>query len=138
MEAVLQLLNDYVSGLISVEDFVGDYLQLWREIRDEQWSAINSCPGLKENLNKLGEDRFAGRMSVDEYVEASNRLLEPVTDCRVRPLSRESEIISHLMVEADAYEADPETRREYPQYIGEEELLVEVKKGLAELKALGW
>ncbi|MBI1279780.1 MAG: hypothetical protein GC179_16755 [Anaerolineaceae bacterium] len=133
MDEVIQLMQLLVDGHIDYDTFAGDYITLGREIRDEQWTALETS-GLKRESDELGRLVLAGLISKEEFGKRNKALWDQVEGERIKGLSRESEIIAHIFVEADAYESDPQQRTYYQ--IGEQELLAEVRKALDELKAI--
>lgn len=133
MDEVIRLMQLLVDGQIDCDTFARDYIKLGREIRDEQWAALETS-GLKRESDELGRLVLAGLISKEEFGKRNQALWDQVKGERIKGLSRESEIIAHIFVEADAYESDPQKRTHYQ--IGEQELLTEVRKALKELKTI--
>mgnify|MGYP001358371428 CR=1 FL=1 len=103
MDEVIQLMQSLVDGQIDYDTFAGDYITLWREIRDEQWAALEAS-GLRGEWDKLGNQISSKLISKEEYGQRTKALWDQIQGERIKGLSREGEIISHIMVEADAYE----------------------------------
>ena len=127
-EKIQHLLSDYLAKKISADELIGRYMELWRQVRDEQWDAIDAIPGLKQALNTLNEKLIAKSISPDEYIAEYQKLVKQVTACEAPILTEIDESLSHLFGACDAYEPDPEAREIYQ--IGEPELREEVRKTL--------
>lgn len=135
MQEIKQLLNKYLQGGISSEDFVIKYLALARILRDETLAALSKSPEIDEQLDWLLEKRFKEAISKSEYEEKWTYLTNQLVPVRVKPYSNEEKILSHLFVEADAYRENPE-ERESKLHIGDTELKAEVQKALEMLNLL--
>jgi hypothetical protein len=133
MQEIKQLLENYLAGKVDSENFVIQYLSLARLLRDETQAALDKFPGLSDQLSGLFVKRFEGLISQQEYDEKWHQLTSQLGEIRVKPGSKEDEILSHLFVEADAYREDPESRDE-GLHIGNIELKEEVVKALQMLE----
>ena len=133
MEKVKQLLLAYLDNEISSEQFVMRFLDVWRKMRDEIYAALEIQPHLKQEYNKLGEKYHAGKISQADYLLKVQELIPSIANCEMKPNSKEDEILSHLMVEADAYREIPEDRQA-GLHIGDAELRDEVLKALQQLE----
>lgn len=129
MDEMRQLLRDYLDGKLASEDFVMQYIKLADQIRDEVWQAFDKKPWIKEEIRKLAKQLSQGQITSQACFEERERLVSQLEPTRVVPFSREDEVLSHLYVEADAYEEDPQYRVEGLN-IGEDELRAEVQKAL--------
>jgi hypothetical protein len=129
MEKVKQLLQAYLNEELTSEEFVTQFLNLWRKMRDEVYVALEIRPNLKHKYNKLSERYHAGKISQADYLLKLQELIPSIANCEMKPNSKEDEILSHLMVEADAYRENPEDRQA-GLHIGDAELKDEALKAL--------
>ena len=53
VDKIRNLLRDFLADKIDADEFIGRYMELWRQIRDEQWDAVDAIPGMNEILNVL-------------------------------------------------------------------------------------
>lgn len=105
MEEILILLKNFVSGKITPEIFVEKYLTLWREIRDNQYR-LEEAQGLWQERVKLQEMLSSNKIAKEEFEKRWQKIDKKVQGAEVQPGTKASEILSHLMVEADAYQGD--------------------------------
>jgi hypothetical protein len=129
VQEVIQLLREYLAGNLSSEEFVIQYLALARILRDETLAALDKSPKVNQQLERVSMKHHKGKISALEYAEKWKYLTSQLEEVRVKPLSKEDEVLSHLFVEADAYREDPEEREE-GLHIGDAELRAEVQKAL--------
>lgn len=128
MQEILKLLQDFLKDSITAAEFADRYMDFWKAFREEQFATINAQPGLAQTIKGLEGDFLAGQISEDAYLSRLQALYDGVPGWRVKPGSEADRILSHLFVESDAYESDPEQRATYQ--IDEVALRSEVKKAL--------
>jgi hypothetical protein len=112
-EQIVVTMREYLLGTLNPQQFVERYGQLWRAIRDQQIASIEGQEEIGTALQELKAQILAGVISPDEYQLASSELFARVEGVSVAPGSAPDEILSHLFVEANAYEEDPEFRESY-------------------------
>jgi hypothetical protein len=132
MKAVSALVKQFISGSISATDFKRMYLQVWREIRDEQHFSETKQPELIDERNKLEQKRLRGQISAEDFAVASRQLNQALYEgCRVQPFTKEAEHMDRLFNAVELY-SPPESRDE--QHTGEKELLETVIQLAREFK----
>ena len=130
MQAVLDLMHDFIEDRLDVEGFISQFMDLWRQLRDEQDTAINA-QGLRADLDALAQKLTKGELNTETYHHQWQVLVNKVEGVTVPIGSSIDQILSHLFVEAGAYVADPELREPYE--IDEVQLRTEVKKSYTEM-----
>lgn len=136
MDEAIDLLQLFVDGKIDADTFAGDFIVLWREFCVETDVAMKA-QGLWQESVQLTVDGFSEKISTEDFSRRYADVCNRVKGVRLTPISKESTIISHIMVECDAYTPNLELRASDPRrFIGEEELLTEVRKAVDELKAI--
>ena len=129
MDEMRQLLRDYLDGKLASTDFVMRFFKIAQPMRDEVWRLVDKA-GISEALTELTKQRIPDQISVEAFTEQWYELMSKVEGpSELLPHSKEQEVLSHLFVEADAYEEDPAERVEGLN-IGEDELRAEVQKAL--------
>jgi len=135
MEPFLLLLQNFLARNISTEEFVQEYMKLWRSLRDEQYQlADRQIPDFNDRQATIVKEHIAKKTSNDEFGAQFRALFQGVQGYKIPPFSEESKILSHLFVEADAFNPDSATRRRGD--IGEEELRKSVEDALREIKEI--
>lgn len=134
-EQILERMQEFLRGTLNPQQFVERYAELWRAIRDQQIGAIDNQEDVREALQELKAQRIAGAISPDDYFQASSELFASVKNAPVAPGSEPDRILSHVFVEAGAYEEDPEFRE--PYQIDEDALRSAVLEALQNLLPTG-
>jgi len=135
MEPFLLLLQNFLARNISPEEFVREYIKLWYRLQDEQDQlADRQIPDLKDREATIIKEHLAKKTSNDEFSDQFRALFQGVQGYTIPPFSKEAQILSHLFVEADAFNPDSATRRKCD--IGEEELRKSVEDAFRELKEI--
>jgi hypothetical protein len=126
---VVELLEGFVNGRTDPAAFVASYGLLWRRIRQEQDDALApSAPTLQQSRSEL----VASHISAEEYARRVEQVYAALPPLPVAPGSSIDVLLSHLFVEADAYEGDPTARESYQ--IDDATLREEASKVLAGLR----
>lgn len=131
--AVIQAIDDFVCGRSDADTFVEAYSRLWQRIRQQQTQALASTPDSAAAVQQARLDAAAGRISPEEYVQRVRHAYAALPPMAIAPGTPVDELLSHLFVEANAYESDPQARE--PYQIDSAALLEEARKVLAGLRA---
>jgi hypothetical protein len=133
LSEVIVLLEAFVSGQMAADAFVVGYGELWNRIRQQQDDAVSSTPGAEATLREARADLVAGSISTDVYGEIVKTAYAALPRIPVVPGSPADELLSHLFVEAGAYEGDSSSREAYQ--IDEAALREEAGRVLTALRA---
>lgn len=100
LEAFVKLITEFVSGTITVEHFEDQYVKLWHSYVDAQ----RLPPELDRRRLKLHEDLRSGTTSADDFDRQYRKLGESFWNTLdIPPFTPQSQIISDLFLEVDAY-----------------------------------
>ena len=130
---VIVALEAFVAGRTPADGFVSAYGELWKRIRQQQDDAVSSTPGSEAALREARKDLVAGSISTDVYGEIVKNAYSALPRIPVVPGSPADELLSHLFVEAGAYEGDSSRREAYQ--IDEAALREEAGRVLTALRA---
>jgi len=134
-EKAIEIMQMFLREAMPPHEFISKFFDLWHEIRDQQDEAIERQGDIRQALRQLDEDILAETISPEEYEQSAHEQLAKVRGASVRPGSSTDRILSHVFVEADAYEEDPELRDLYQ--IDEYTLREVVREALEDLAATG-
>jgi hypothetical protein len=126
-EKYLALMQGFISGIISVEDFEHQYEELWHRDRDDEWKVVESWN--KRYDIELEESYSKGEISADEFRARWNKLFQSESEKK----QKLSNIVDQVHSSLDVYAAEPDLEWE----IGETELRREIEECIREIEELG-
>lgn len=108
MKQLLSLLETYLSHQITTDDFVHEFLDLWRELRDRHYRIIHENPELELDTDELLKRALNGTLSQDEYSRAYYALNKRYynNEPMMLPGTLESTIIHDLFDAVERYEPE--------------------------------
>jgi hypothetical protein len=132
MKEMIRVIEQYVQGAISADEFVDGYFTLWKDSRDEQYQFRDAHPWVWRKIHILLWLRYHWLMSQEKFENICRNWVDQKGGMRVLIYSRANEVTDHLFVEADAYR--PDVQGDQGWEIGEDILLREAKAALTILK----
>jgi hypothetical protein len=129
MQTLQDMMRNFLDGHMDVDDFVAQYMQGWRQVREEQNAALEA-QGLSGALRDLTHRLSGGHLNTEAYQQQWEALVAQVSGLSVPIGSPADRILSHLFVETSSYVGDPELREPYE--LDEAQLRAEVEKAYAE------
>jgi hypothetical protein len=126
------LLRAFDNSALSAAQLVERYMALWRELVDEQDTAIAAHPAIGDALNDLRQRLSDGAISAAQYADLVRQQYALLDGVRLRPDSPEAQALDQLYVEADAFRDEPETQAE--PSISADELHASVRRALEVLE----
>jgi hypothetical protein len=132
MNLVIILLENFLEKRITAFTFRLKFLDLWRELRDEQYRAEAQEPELKNARMELFAEHLRGEISSDDFLTRYRPLAEELyKDCRIKAFSREEEILGQLF---DAIESNTHPDLAPPGDIGEANIFEAARQALFALQ----
>lgn len=130
MEIFITLLSQFLSGQLSIDEFISEFIKARHKLVNEQDAVIDRDIATTQVLNQLWDDFKQNRITGAEYAEQMKITIQKLGGFRIHPFSRTAEIVDHMMVEADAYYGDPPPDK---SSISSEQLRIEASNALKEL-----
>jgi hypothetical protein len=129
LSRILDVMRDFAEGRVDADDFVARYGPLWRQLRDNQYSAIDRTPGIAERVSQLRGQLLNGEITDEHFRAAVQQEYARLEGVAPRPGDATDEALGHIFVECDAYDpADPEESGN--NHLSQSELRGEVQRAL--------
>jgi hypothetical protein len=111
MLPLINLLREFQANRIAPEEFSRKFLDVWRALRDEQYTLAEQKPEFKKAQDELFAKRLADEIGPDAFLAEYRPIAEELyRDCTIKAFSREEEIIARLFAATERY---------YPPELGE-------------------
>jgi hypothetical protein len=135
VQQLLSLLEIYLSRQITTDDFVHEFLDLWRELRDRHYRIVHENPALEQATDELLKRVLNGTLSEDEYSRAYYALNKRYynNEPMMLPGTLESTIFHDLFDAVERYE--PEDLRG-PEDLSETDVLKTARQAHERLKTI--
>jgi hypothetical protein len=105
LRAYLALIDRFVSGSISADEFEREFLALWRQDKDEH----ELSPGDKAIEVTLISQLRTGEITETEFSRRFHALVLPYyKGSELQPFTPQSAILDELFYDVDAYVGDPD------------------------------
>ena len=105
----VNLLQDFVGGIISAEEFAKAYFELREIVRLQEKKCEQDKPELTDKINQLERERLSGIISGEQYLVETIRISKSLySELEVRPFTPISEALSGSYGIVESYSDDPE------------------------------